>query len=85
MNIEKLARLDLNLLVCFKVLIEELNVTRTAHRLCLSQSAVSKSLAKLRTQFNDPLFIRSSHGLSPTPRTLFLKPKLDLLINQLEL
>ncbi|PSW42175.1 LysR family transcriptional regulator [Photobacterium leiognathi] len=85
MNIEKLARLDLNLLVCFKVLIEELNVTRTAHRLCLSQSAVSKSLARLRHQFNDPLFTRSSHGLSPTPRTLYLKPKLDLLINQLEL
>ena len=45
-NVEKLARIDLNLLVCFKVLIEELNVTRAAHRLCLSQSAVSKSLAK---------------------------------------
>ncbi len=64
MNIEKLARLDLNLLVCFKVLIEELNVTRAAHRLCLSQSAVSKSLAKLRIQFDDPLFTRNSHGLT---------------------
>ncbi len=64
-NIEKLARIDLNLLVCFKVLMEELNVTRAAHRLCLSQSAVSKSLAKLRTQFDDPLFTRNSHGLTP--------------------
>ena len=27
-NVEKLARIDLNLLVCFKVLIEELNVDR---------------------------------------------------------
>ncbi|GEM77342.1 LysR family transcriptional regulator [Vibrio sagamiensis] len=84
MNIVKLARLDLNLLVCFKVLLEELNVTRAAHRLCLSQSTVSKSLAKLRQQFNDPLFIRHSHGLTPTPRALFLKPKLEQLINQLE-
>ena len=56
MNIEKLSRLDLNLLVCLQVLMQELSVTRTAHRLCLSQSAVSKSLAKLREQFNDPLF-----------------------------
>ena len=47
MNIEKLARLDLNLLVCLKVLAEELSVTRSANRLCLSQSAVSKNLAKL--------------------------------------
>ncbi|GAK85392.1 LysR-family transcriptional regulator VC0068 [Vibrio ponticus] len=49
MNIEKLARIDLNLLVCLKVLLEERNVTRAASRLCLSQSAVSKNLAKLRT------------------------------------
>lgn len=84
MNIEKLSRLDLNLLVCLKVLFEELNVTRTAHRLCLSQSAVSKALAKLRQQFDDPLFVRHSHGFTPTARALFLKPKLDLLINQLE-
>jgi len=84
MNLEKLVRVDINLLVCLKVLLEELNVTRTAHRLCLSQSAVSKNLAKLRTQFDDPLFVRHSHGLTPTPKALFLKPKLDILINQLE-
>ena len=84
MNIEKLARLDLNLLVCLRVLIEELNVTRAAHRLCLSQSAVSKNLAKLRTQFDDPLFVRHAHGLKPTPKALFLKPKLEVLIHQLE-
>lgn len=85
MKIEKLARIDLNLLVCLKVLSEELSVTRAAHRLCLSQSAVSKSLAKLREQFNDPLFVRTSHGLKPTPKVVFLQPKLDILVNQLEL
>ncbi|UPQ87949.1 LysR family transcriptional regulator [Vibrio sinaloensis] len=84
MNIEKLARIDLNLLVCLRVLLEEQNVTRAAHRLCLSQSAVSKNLAKLRSQFDDALFVRHAHGLKPTPKALFLKPKLDNLINQLE-
>ncbi|SDH54418.1 DNA-binding transcriptional regulator, LysR family [Vibrio xiamenensis] len=84
MPIEKLSRIDLNLLVCLKVLIEELNVTRAAQRLYLSQSAVSKSLAKLRTQFDDPLFTRHSYGLKPTPRALYLKPKLDVLIHHLE-
>lgn len=84
MSIETIARMDLSLLVCLKVLTEELSVTRAAHRLCLSQSSVSKSLAKLRNLFDDPLFIRSSHGLRPTPKTLFLKPKLDTLIAQLE-
>ena len=84
MNIEQLGRIDLNLLVCLNVLIEERNVTRAASRLCLTQSAVSKSLAKLRTQFDDPLFYRSAHGLNPTPRALFLKPKLEALIYHLE-
>lgn len=84
MNIEQLGRIDLNLLVCLNVLIEELNVTRTASRLCLTQSAVSKSLAKLREQFDDPLFYRTSHGLKPSPKCLYLKPKLEALIFQLE-
>ena len=84
MNIEQLGRIDLNLLVCLNVLLEERNVTRAASRLCLTQSAVSKSLAKLRTQFDDPLFYRSAHGLNPTPRALFLKPKLEALIYHLE-
>ncbi|WP_428773971.1 LysR family transcriptional regulator [Vibrio sp.] len=84
MNIEQLARLDLNLLVCLNVLLEELNVTRTAQRLCLSQSSVSKSLAKLRLLFDDPLFIRSSHGLRATPKAMQLKPKLAALVHQLQ-
>ncbi|WP_070970937.1 LysR family transcriptional regulator [Vibrio sonorensis] len=84
MNIENLARLDLSQLICLRVLLEELNVTRAANRLCLSQSAVSKSLAKLRVQFNDRLFVRHSHGLRATPKALFLRPKLDSLIHHLE-
>lgn len=84
MSIEKLARMDLNLMVCLKVLIEEKSVTKTASKLCLSQSAVSKALSKLRIQFDDPLFIRNAHGITPTPKALFLKPKLDVLIKQLE-
>lgn len=83
MNIQKLSRLDLNLLICFSVLLEELSVTRAAHRLNLSQSAVSKSLMKLRAQFDDPLFIRTAHGLKPTPKSLYVKPKIETIVNQL--
>jgi DNA-binding transcriptional LysR family regulator len=46
---------------------------------------MSKSLAKLRIQFDDALFIRSSHGLKATTRALSLQPKLDSLIHQIEL
>lgn len=83
MNLEVLSRLDLNLLVCLHTLYIEMNVTRAAQKMHLSQSAVSKSLAKLRLQFDDPLFIRTANGLRPTPKAIALKPKLDLLLSQL--
>ena len=58
-NLDKLARIDLNLLVILQVLIEEQSVTRAASRLNLSQSALSKSLNRLRNTLEDPLFQRS--------------------------
>ncbi|QIA64613.1 LysR family transcriptional regulator [Vibrio astriarenae] len=80
----KTTRVDLNLLIQLDVLLEELNVTRAANRLCLSQSAVSKNLARLRLQFDDPLFIRTPQGLSPTPRALALKPRVRQMVYQLD-
>lgn len=34
----------------------------------MSQPAVSNALARLRMQMNEPLFVRTAHGMSPTPR-----------------
>ncbi|MDE8602085.1 LysR family transcriptional regulator [Marinomonas sp. RSW2] len=65
----RLSDIDLNLLYVFQVLIEELNVTKAATRLSVSQPAVSRSLSRLRDVFDDPLFIRTSHGLSATAKT----------------
>ncbi|WP_369920728.1 LysR family transcriptional regulator [Marinomonas polaris] len=65
----RLSDIDLNLLYVFQVLIEELNVTKAATRLNVSQPAVSRSLSRLRDVFDDPLFIRTSHGLSATAKT----------------
>ena len=48
-----LRRLDLNLLVTLDVLLAELNVTRAAERLHISQPAVSVHLAKLREVLED--------------------------------
>jgi DNA-binding transcriptional LysR family regulator len=65
---ERLARLDLNLLVAFDALAREQNVTRAAERLGVTQSAVSHALRRLRTLFGDPLFVRGSGGMVLTPR-----------------
>lgn len=63
-----LARADLNLLVVFEALFADRHVGRAAKRLCLSQSATSHALGRLRELFNDPLFVRNPRGIEPTPR-----------------
>ena len=75
-------RIDLNLLQVLQVLLEECSVTRAAGRLHLSQSAVSKSLARLRVMFDDALFIRERHGLRPTARALSLRGELAELLSR---
>jgi DNA-binding transcriptional LysR family regulator len=76
----KLDHIDLNLLRLMLVLLEDGSVSRAAERLNLSQSAVSKQLTKLREQLgevlDDPLFIRSGRGLTPTARAAKLEAPL---------
>jgi DNA-binding transcriptional LysR family regulator len=59
--------IDLRLLETISELHKTRSVSQTAENLALSQSAVSMSLAKLRRHFNDPLFVRTSTGMEPTP------------------
>jgi DNA-binding transcriptional LysR family regulator len=67
MATRQLSRVDLNLLVTLQVLLECRSASTAARQLHLTQSAISKALARLRTQFDDPLFLRVSKGLVPTP------------------
>jgi DNA-binding transcriptional LysR family regulator len=62
-----LERIDLNLLVVFKHLLVERNVSRAAQALELSQPAVSNALARLRKLLGDELFLRTPGGMVPTP------------------
>ncbi|MBR7801735.1 LysR family transcriptional regulator [Undibacterium sp. FT137W] len=59
--------IDLNLLVVFQEVFQERQISTVARKLNLSQPAVSNALARLRKTFNDPLFVRTSHGMQPTP------------------
>ncbi len=80
---DPLSRIDLNLLVAFQVLMQEKNVTRAAERLFVTQPAMSKTLNRLRNLIDDELFVRSSHGLTPTPKTLELEKPVNHILNQL--
>ena len=60
--------LDLNLLRVFDAVMEERSVLRASQKVCLSQSAVSHSLARLREMLDDELFVRTATGMQPTAR-----------------
>lgn len=60
--------LDASLLLLFDEIYRVQSVTRAADALALSQPTVSIWLAKLRRQLHDPLFVRTSAGMKPTPR-----------------
>ncbi|PMS34920.1 LysR family transcriptional regulator [Trinickia symbiotica] len=66
--------LDLNLIPYLVAMEEARNVSRAAQMLGVSQPRVSTALARLRDYFGDPLFVRTSRGMEPTPRALSLIP-----------
>ncbi|MFE2070378.1 LysR family transcriptional regulator [Streptomyces sp. NPDC059467] len=62
-----LSRLDLNLVVALRALLEERNVTRAGERIGLSQPAMSAALARLRRHFDDELLARTGNAYELTP------------------
>ncbi|MDX2241363.1 MAG: LysR family transcriptional regulator [Leptolyngbyaceae cyanobacterium bins.302] len=78
-----LAAIDLNLLVAFESLFEERSVTAAAQRLNLGQPAMSAALARLRSLFNDELFIRIGREMRPTTKALEIAPGIALALQQI--
>lgn len=74
---------DLNALRVFLALMQTQSTLKTAKALGRSQSYVSKTLAQLRTELADPLFIRSADGLTPTTYAQSIEPKLRLALNDI--
>ncbi len=68
MNAAHLNSMDMNLLRLFHSVYLESSVSKAAHRLGLTQSAVSHGLRKLRGLFDDELFVRAGSRMVPTVR-----------------
>lgn len=83
-DIRPLANLDLNLLLHLHVLLDERHVSRAAARLGSSQPAMSRSLARLRGHFDDPLLVRTGNLLVPTERAKTLAPILEQLLRDID-
>ncbi|MEQ5841347.1 LysR family transcriptional regulator [Paraburkholderia acidicola] len=76
--------IDLNLLVAFDALMGELNVTRAAVQVGVSQPAMSAALSRLRKLLGDPLFLRGADGLRPTPRARDLAGPIAHALREIE-
>lgn len=84
MDRTRLANIDLNLLVAFDALMVERHVTRASQLMGLSQPAMSRALGRLRSVFDDPLFLRAQGGMQPTPRAEQLGPKIRQILREVQ-
>lgn len=76
--------LDLNLLVTLDCLLSERNVSRAADKLCLSQSATSGALTRLREYFKDDLLVQVGRNMVITPRAAELLPAVRNVLLRIE-
>lgn len=75
--------LDGHALELLLAVVEERSVTRAAHRLGLTQSAVSHALDKLRAIAGDPLFVRSGRGIVATAHAQALAVRARAMLDQM--
>ncbi|MDX2322334.1 MAG: LysR family transcriptional regulator [Moritella sp.] len=79
-----LQRINLNLLLSLQYLLQEQQVTAAAQRQFITQSAMSKNLAKLREIFADPLLIKIDNKSQLTEKAKQLKPVLAQILNNID-
>ena len=79
-----MAKLDLDWLSVFVEIYKTQSVSRAAQALDMEQASASIALNKLRRHYDDPLFCRTSTGMSPTPRAQTIYPDLLEALQRLE-
>ncbi len=84
MNPKHFKTLDLNLLRVFDEVMSERSLTRAAHKLSITQPAVSNALRRFREAVGDDLIKRSGQEMLPTPRALALWPAVREALRQLQ-
>ncbi|WP_153110825.1 LysR family transcriptional regulator [Propionivibrio limicola] len=75
--------LDVKDLRLLETLYSTQSVTKAAEILGLSQPNVSTWLRRLRLQVKDPLFVRTSDGMAPTPRADKLLAKIQFILRDI--
>lgn len=76
---------DFSLIPTFVAIMEERSFSGAAKRLGVTQSAISQNAARLKILFDDPLFLRESHGISPSQLAHSLYPTLSTAVENIKL
>ncbi len=79
-----LNRLGPGLLHAFLVVAQSGKISEAARQLHLSQPAVTAQIRRLEAELDIPLFIRSVHGVTLTPRGALLRERLQHVFADLE-
>ncbi|MGZ3145320.1 LysR family transcriptional regulator [Lentzea chajnantorensis] len=74
--------MDLKLIEALDALLAENSVTKAAARLHTSAPAMSRTLARLRRVFDDPLLVRAGRDLVPTPRAVELRGEVHAIASR---
>ena len=57
---------ELNLLMVLDAIMTERSITRAAHRLSMTQPAVSNAVSRMRVVWKDELFVKNGRNIQPT-------------------
>lgn len=78
-----LRSIDLNLLPVFEAVMETRQYSKAAEQLAMSQPAMSAAIQRLRGTLKDPLFVRTSKGIIPTPKAEALYQDIRVSLSQI--
>lgn len=85
LNSNLLRKLDMQDLMVFIAVYEQSSVTGVSEALFVSQSTVSYCLKKLRTSFEDELFINTRTGMRPTYKASSMYPNVLKILESINL
>jgi DNA-binding transcriptional LysR family regulator len=74
-----MSEIDFNLLIALEALLAEGSVAGAARRLNLSESAMSRTLSRLRAATGDPILVRAGRDMVPTPHAEALRQQVGPL------
>jgi DNA-binding transcriptional LysR family regulator len=75
--------IDLHQLQILDALLKERSLTKAGQMLDLTQPAISKTLARLRRYFDDPLFVRVGLRMEPTPKAMELAEPVRAILDRM--